>query len=194
MDPIYDRNKMDAAQISPVDRIKGYEASLEDGGPDVGHVFGAPNEYESLTRFFGAQSDLIHNMLNGNKLDDKVLIVPEDVQEDVPDRDLQYLEDRGVLVQTPDRELYTTADDWKSARDIAGEGDRIHGYTSDYHGLKTHITGKVSLDFFGENTVHTFGFDTERDERENILKHNMLAQTGDTVRQLYKMATSDKNY
>jgi hypothetical protein len=189
--PFYDLAEMDDAQVSWVDRRLGYENSLEAEGPDVGHVFGAPNSYEARTRFFGGQSDLLHNLEYGNSLDGKVLILPEDIQNSMPDEEVEFLENEGVVVQTPDRELYTTADDWKSARDIASRGDRIHGYTSDYHGWKTHATGRLALDTLGNNRIHTFAFSTDREERENILKHNLLAQSADTPRQLYKMAKSE---
>jgi hypothetical protein len=191
MEPFYSLEEMNEAQVSVVDRLVGYKTSLEAEGPDVGHVFGAPNEYESRTRFHGGESDLLHNLGYGNSLDGKVLIMPEDVQEAAPEESIEFLEEEGVLIQTPDRDLYTTADDWKSARDIASNGDRIHGYTSDYHGIKTHLTGRLAMDTFGDNLVHTFAFETERERRENPLKHNVLAQSGDTVRQLYKMARSE---
>ncbi|MFB6192750.1 MAG: hypothetical protein ABEK00_00710 [Candidatus Nanohaloarchaea archaeon] len=187
MDPVYTKEQMNRSLVSPVQE---YEALLEDGGPDIVQVFGAPNNYEARTRFYGGESDLLHNLEYGNNIEDVTMIVPEGVQEAVSAKSINNLLEEGVDIQSPDRDLYTTADDWKSALDIAGDNDTINGHTSDYHGLKSHLTGVYGLD----QEVNTFGHPTERSQREELWKHNGIMQTGDTLRQLYKMAREKHDF
>lgn len=158
---------------------ESYEDTLEHGGCDVGFVYGAPNDYESRIRFMGAQYDITHNWDFGNDVPD-VLVVPEEEQEAVDSSEIENLEELGVDVQEPYRELDTTADDVDSALDVADGGDTVHGFTSDYHGWKCDLTARKAFGMYGDdNTYRTFAFDTYIGKREQPCKRNFFAQTAD---------------
>lgn len=173
-----------------------YDNLLDLGGPDVGFVYGAPNAYEGRTRVIGAQSDAIHNYKAGNEVPE-VLVVPEDEQESVDDSEIELLEDLGCEVQEPDIELSTTADDIVSGLGVAGEGDVVHGFTSDYHGPKCHTNGWAAFNFRGDdNNYRTFAFGTDICRREKPWIRNVFVQTVD-IRQpveLYKWAKQESNF
>jgi len=191
LEAFFNKKQMNSALVSPFD---DYNQILEKNPPDILHVFGAPNEYEARNRYHGAESDILHNLENANNISDTTIILPEQVQNAAPEESIQQILNMGANIQTPDRELYTTSDDWKSARDIASPGDTINGHTSDYHGIKTHLTGWTTLELSEDYKINTFGFPTDRNRRRNILKHNTFAQTGDTIRQIYNMSRKNKNY
>lgn len=172
---------MDSAvvRIPFIGEKMSYPDILEEGGFDIGLVYGAPNSYESRTRFMGAQSDVLHNHRYGNNLPDAV-VVPEKEQEAVDDEFLEALEEIGVDVQEPYRELETTSDDVEAMLEVAGDGDTVHGFTSDYHGWKCELTARKVFEMYGnDNISRTFGFETDFFRRELPSRRNFLAQTLD---------------
>lgn len=182
-EPIYSEDYMDEALLSP---FQTYEKLTEKYVPDVIMPLGAPNKDEELIRYAGAESDVLHNLNRGNDLDGTIFLIPSDMSVDEGFLTSE-LEDHGVVFQYTD-ELYTTFDDWKAVEDITSNNDRIHGHTSDYHAKKAHVTGWSLLDFLDNRDVQTFGFKTERNEREDFWKHNDVVQSLDSFRQLYYVA------
>jgi hypothetical protein len=168
-----DRLKLGADNVNSI---------LESGGPDIGLVLGAPNEYEeelrhalgaTATQFYGRQDSA-----------PEVMVVPdEEYAEQFNDSIPEETE-----IQGPNIDLHTTIDDWESALSIASEKDTIDAYTSDYHSPVVHAVGRAAHD----EAVNTFGASTNTKRRESILKHNAVTQTlANGPRQLYKAAKRD---
>lgn len=176
--PWFDKAQMEDALTSPL-KDRDYEDTLDDGGPDVSVVLGAPNDYERRTRYKGAESDIYYNMEEGGL--PNAVIIPEREQK-LNEEDVGALQELDLEVLTPDYDLRTTFDDFKTPLDIASPGEKVHAYTSDYHRFKTDRTGQFMITG-GSIGLETFGFETDITERENLLKHNFFAQSADILRQ-----------
>lgn len=165
-----DRLKFGAADVDSI---------LESGGPDVGLVLGAPNDYEKeLRHALGATAAELYGRQNGAP---DVIVVPD--EEYAKQFNDSIPEETGV--QGPDEELHTTIDDLGSVLNIASNKDTIDTYTSGYHSPVVHVAGKIVHD----GDMNSFGADTSLRKRESPLKHNVATQAlANGPRQLYKAA------
>jgi hypothetical protein len=165
-----DRLKLGAKDVNSI---------LESGGPDVGLVLGAPNDYEKELRhamgataaeYYGSQDSAPDVMLvpDGEYPNQFKGSIPEETE-----------------IQGPEEELHTTVDDLESVLNIASNKDTIDTYTSGYHSPAVHVAGKVAHD----GDMNSFGADTSLWKRESPLKHNVATQAlANGPRQLYKAA------